>query len=305
VTVQSLINAVRSRVAAFRRRRRELQWQQLSATAPYIRHEVRPGLFLDLPSQSDLSRFVFVYDLEGTERRLLSSLLRPGDEFVDIGANFGLYTLDAAVIVGPSGRVLAFEPSLTAYGHLRHNLDLILQGDGEVEVRQIALSDRDGEAVLKVSQDGRDAWNTLGASLHEVEYHLQPVAIARLDTVLAAEATGWRPAMIKIDVEGWEGHVVRGAQRLLGRDDAPILQIEFAPRYFEENGLSITALGDDLTAHGYDLFQPTGPRSMRRHRFGVDELSGNLYAAKPSGPWFSRVQALLENAGAAIAPPSR
>lgn len=290
MNLHSIVQAVGSRIARARRRQREARWREISAATLYVRHVVRPGVLLDLPATSDLSRFVYVDDLEGTERRLLASLLRPGDLFIDVGANFGLYTVDAANLVGPSGAVLAFEPSANAYDNLCHNI--ALGQFTNVDARPMALSDRPGHAVLKVSRDGRDAWNTFGVSLHESAHEPQPVATETLDSILGSLPTGQRPALIKIDVEGWEYHVVRGAAQLLGRDDAPLLQVEFAPGYFEANGLDIAILGDAILSHGYELFQPAGACALRHHRPG-DQLAGNLYAAKQSGPWFPRLHPLL------------
>lgn len=290
--LRSLLRRARARVARFHHERRASDWQRLSAARPYVRYAVRPGVRLDLPASSDLSRYVYVDNLEGIERRLLASLLRPGDFFIDVGANFGLYTVDAANLVGPSGAVLAFEPSANAYENLCHNIALGQLTN--VDARPMALSDQEGHAVLKVSRDGRDAWNTFGVSLHESAHEPQLVTTGTLDSILAARPTGVRPALIKIDVEGWEYHVVRGAAQLLGRDDAPLLQVEFAPAYFVANGLDIAILRDTIVSYGYELFLPTGARALRPHRRD-DELAGNLYAAKRSGPWFPRFQTLLHS----------
>lgn len=288
--LRALVNQARSWVQRRRYRQREATWRQLSASQAYVQHEVGPGLVLDLPARSELSRLVYVYDLEGTERLLLAHLLRPGDFFVDVGANFGLYTVDAATRVGPSGAVLAFEPGANAHAHLLHNIARAKLGN--VEARKIALSDREGHAVLNVSRDGRDAWNTLGASLDESARDGEDVPTQRLDTVLEARPRP-SPAMMKVDVEGWECQVLAGAERLLAGPDAPILQVEFAQDYFAANGVSIERLRDSMVKHGYELFQPAGANSLRPLRPGVEELSGNLYAAKINGPWFPRIQALL------------
>lgn len=282
---------VRSRLQRLRRWNREARWRRAATSSAYVRYAVLPGLVMDLPATSDLSRMVFVDDLEGVERRLLRQLLRPGDVFVDVGANFGLYTIDASKLIGESGSVLAFEPSPDAYGHLQHNISLA--GVRNVDVRQLALSDSDGTAVLKTSRDGRDAWNTLGQSLHGGQVDSQRVTTARLDDVLAALLPMARPTMMKIDVEGWECHVLRGAERLLGRADAPILQVEFAPKYFEVNGSHISALRHEILRHGYDLFNAVNAQSMRPHDNVCGTLDGNLYAAKSSSPWSERIKALL------------
>ncbi len=88
------------------------------------------------------------------ELRELDQLLSPGDVFVDVGANIGLYALKAARLVGPDGRVIAMEPGQVAAGQLEANL--ALNDFSCVEVVRKAASDVDGHAVLHHVQLGDD-----------------------------------------------------------------------------------------------------------------------------------------------------
>ena len=71
---------------------------------------LQPGLKIRLYGDSELCRLIYLGNFEATERAFLNHFLRPGDVFVDVGANIGLFTLIAAARVGPAGRVVAFEP---------------------------------------------------------------------------------------------------------------------------------------------------------------------------------------------------
>ena len=85
--------------------------------------------------------------------------MRPGDVFVDVGANIGLYTLIAAHIVGASGRVYAFEPGSETYRRLLSNVQLNQMTN--VSCHELALSDSTARLDMNMSTDGYDAWNSL------------------------------------------------------------------------------------------------------------------------------------------------
>jgi FkbM family methyltransferase len=283
------IDRVMSRVRRLRRAWRLRDWERRSRSAKYVRRALGGGLFVDMPSASDFAKLIYVHDYEAGELEVLRHLLRPGDFVLDVGANFGIYSVLAAGIVGSTGRVWAFEPSSGTFASLQHNISanhLV-----NVLAHHVALSDADGEGMLKVSLKGRDAWNTLGASLHGSDHEFEAVRCARLDSFFAGQAPSASPAMFKLDVEGWEWHVLRGAEQLLARKDAPMLQVEFAPAYSEANGESIEMLRDEILRHGYTLFTLSDAGTLLPWNGTVEQLAGNLYAVKRDGPWGSRIQA--------------
>ncbi len=83
---------------------------------------------------------------ERAETATIRSLLRPGDTFIDVGANFGWYTVIASDVVGNDGRVIAFEPAPAALALLRHNIQA--NGCENVTLEPEALSDRVGTLQL-------------------------------------------------------------------------------------------------------------------------------------------------------------
>ena len=271
---------------------RARKWRQMTAGCETVMLDAGDGITLETSARSDLARMIFVDELEAEERQILSRLLRPGDFFIDVGANFGLYSVKAGKCVGDQGLVWSFEPAAETFASLDRNVKLNRLAN--VHALRLAISDFDGEAELKVSVEGRDGWNTLGASLHESAHGMERVPCARLDSAIKARPPGRAPAMMKVDVEGWEWHVMRGAEELLARDDAPMLQVEFAPAYFTANGSDITTLRDEITRHGYEFFAMTGHATLRRFAADRDELAGNLYAVKPQGPWRSRFESVLD-----------
>ena len=100
---------------------------------------------LDLWTYPDCCMAVGLYELDTL--RLLRAFLKPGDHFVDCGANIGYFTFAAVKAVGPAGRVDAFEPDPVNRARLEENL-AANGSPANVHVHPVALSDHSGEATL-------------------------------------------------------------------------------------------------------------------------------------------------------------
>jgi len=140
--------------------------------------------------------------------RHLMSRLRPGDVFVDVGAHIGLYALGAAQRVGPTGRVFAFEADPANARDLRRHVALNGHGD-IISVIDRAVGDHVGEVAFSAA-----------ASLEStVSYADNANATSVAITTLDDWFSGARIDLLKIDVEGYEAHVLRGAKDLLTDGD--------------------------------------------------------------------------------------
>jgi FkbM family methyltransferase len=146
---------------------------------------------------------------ERAEQEVLARTVRPGDVVYDLGANAGFYTLLASKLVGPTGRVVAFEPVPRNLGYLRRHL--ALNQCDNVTVVAAAVSDRSGRARF---HDGPA--HTVGTLAEDGEYEV--------DVVTLDDVSGVTPQVIKIDVEGAEAAALRGAGRLL-REARPIVLV--------------------------------------------------------------------------------
>jgi FkbM family methyltransferase len=143
---------------------------------------------------------------------LVRRLLRPGDVFVDGGANIGLFSLVAARSVGPSGKVVAFEPAPATRAALRGNLEL--NALPWVEVRPDALGARPGTLELVTftgDRSGLSSFNPADAAGGRKEQ----VRVVMLDEALGEEVVKVR--LLKLDLEGAEYGALQGASGLLGR----------------------------------------------------------------------------------------
>jgi len=156
-------------------------------------------LHLDL-ARSDTHRLLWA---EGErfvlERRDLLRRIEPGGFAVDVGANIGYIALLIADAVGPHGRVLCLEPVPENLRELRRNIEL--NRLDQVEVLPIAAGDRDGKVRIATGLNG-----VVAESAGDLEVDLR-----RLDSLDVP-----CPSLVKIDVEGYELAVLRGATRWLG-----------------------------------------------------------------------------------------
>jgi FkbM family methyltransferase len=143
-------------------------------------------------------------------------ILKPGDGAVDVGANVGVHSLALARIVTEKGRVFAFEPVATLAAQLHRNLEL--NHVKNVELRETALSDRSGWLPFT---ENADHFNQ-GVGQYEASSK-DHIPAVRLDEALADRRQKIR--LIKIDVEGMELRVIRGASQLLAQD-RPCLVVE-------------------------------------------------------------------------------
>jgi FkbM family methyltransferase len=171
--------------------------------------------------------------------------VRPGDTVLDVGANLGPYTLLFGQWVGPSGHVHAFEPAPAARDglirHVRLN-DL----EARVTVWPEAMSRDDGTAVFLA--DGTRGDNRLAP------HDSMPVAGMEIRTTSIdafCHRVPCRPAMIKVDVEGAELDVLRGARATIAAmGPALALYIEMHPRLWPAFGASREAIEAELARQG-------------------------------------------------------
>jgi FkbM family methyltransferase len=171
---------------------------------------------------------------------------RPGFEFVDVGANIGLYSAICAVMFAPS-RVVAFEPTpdvaAIARRVLKHNG--ISSAVGRVE--QCALGDRPGTVPLYLSAVS-DSSNSLVAGFRE-SVGVIDVQVTTFDDY--TRETGSRPDIVKIDTEMYEPAVIRGGRTMI-QHFRPWLVVEVLNRRGSDHGAELTAAIDGL---GYTYYR--------------------------------------------------
>jgi FkbM family methyltransferase len=205
---------------------------------------------------------------------------------LDVGANHGLFSLEAARHIGPTGRVHAFEPTPGVRDQLLANLRS--NGlDAIVEVIPAAVGAEEGSAKFRVHH-GMTALNTMAAQ--DIVWLGRPLAADEVIEVpvLTLDAHALRSGLdfidfLKIDVEGFELHVLRGTRGLLASRRVGVIMLEVGDGTCANAGVDPRDVLDELTASGYDLFgiEPDGSIGARIERFPDDSFSAN-YLAMPS-----------------------
>jgi len=174
--------------------------------------------------------------------------LRLGGVFFDIGAHVGWFTLFAAKIVGPSGRVFSFEPAPDVYALLSENVHDLKN----VRTLGCGIGNIDGD--LEFAAHGTLPTGSFVEAVTEINRRFAPdtpiqnvkVDIHRIDTLLPQMKA---PDLVKIDVEGFELNVLDGAKQLLTLQPALIIEIH-PPQLKLSNG-SEAAIFEILTCYGY------------------------------------------------------
>lgn len=159
----------------------------------------------------------------------LLSHVRRGDVVWDIGANVGLYTEKFAQCVGEAGRVVAFEPAPACFKTLEGKFARA----SLVQLEHAAVGEAQGEALLMIDADPLAATHKLSAGAAAPQ-NGQRVRVVCGDWYW--EQSGRAPNVIKIDVEGFEEHVLRGMQKLLRCSDLRAVFCEIHFKLLEERG---------------------------------------------------------------------
>jgi FkbM family methyltransferase len=202
-----------------------------------------------------------LYEPETDE--LFRRLIEPGMAVVDVGANIGYFTLLSAKLVGAQGVVHSFEPTPEVCALLLRNVHV--NGFQNVQVQETALADYVGEARFFCHPNRHDQ-NSL-RQLTDVTSRVIDVKINTLDALFADSSR--KLAFIKIDVEGAEFSVLKGARRLLA-SHRPLVLFEISSHQ-EKYGVS----GGDLVAFLKDLgyaCYTVGPQPLKPYRYSADEI---------------------------------
>lgn len=196
-----------------------------------------PRLFVDLADHV-IGLSIVRGRYEADEVQFVRGLLEPGDTAIDVGAHIGFFTMHMAAAVGPAGRVYAFEP-------FDANADLVQRSiaenryDERVRFARAAVGEASGTATLTFP---RETLNSGGAYLLPTGSAPLPGNLSKPVPLIALDDLPLtRPVRaIKMDVEGAEPQVIRGARRLL-QEDRPVILSELHPTQLERASASTAA----------------------------------------------------------------
>lgn len=241
---------------------------------PYFSRAVRIDVGGAGPVNLDYRFGHFGYEHFGDEHngcfRAWLELCRGKKAVFDVGAHIGLYALSASRVVSPEGKVYAFEPASANQVYLRRHL--AYNGIRNVEICPHLLGADFQESVEFFESRAVDAMNSVVLVKDPRQYAKVAKRQTTLDAFCLERKTS--PEVVKIDVEGSELNVLRGARDLLKRRRA-VLILSVHPSRLEKMGQSSAQLMDFLREFGYAPYEASGRRA--------DDMGFGEYVIRPEG----------------------
>lgn len=205
---------------------RDLRWWSFRLRrqpVTYSAHATTIKLYPD----GQIARMLWESNFEAYERDFVQAYLRPGMRVLNVGANTGLYTLMASVLVAPCGEVHAFEPSAISYVRLLKNLEL--NSCRNVITRQVAVSNMPGQLLLRADPyapdlDGHRFVEQISTATTKTNSD-EVVEAITIDDYLGSSGVGSASGInfVVMDVEGAEFAVLQGARQMLIKSDPTLL----------------------------------------------------------------------------------
>jgi FkbM family methyltransferase len=244
-----------------------------------------------LPAQKRIDDVVFEYGLghyKGAAPMYFGSyglliidamkrLMKPGDVFLDVGANVGYLSAFAAGIVGKRGQVHCFEPVPAYFDRLERLVEL--NPEHSILTNCKAAGEEPGSCTIYVTREpGQNTMVLAYKSGPEVISTLK-VPVVRLDSYLAERNIN-RISLVKIDAEGYELPILKGLRGFFDRSkQRPAIICEIAPGAYPLLGRTISELSDYMSSYGYgayDLIDGTTPVNLA----AVEHVDDVLFIAK-------------------------
>jgi|GEM_PF-1221083 len=250
---------------------------------PGNRHPVRTvidyddGLKIHVDTHSFCEWYIFFYGaFRPRVSEMLNRMLKPGDVAFDIGANIGMHSVIMANRVGPTGRVVSFEPDPHPHARLRANL--ALNGLDFVDTRRAALSNKSGKTTFYLHDDS--IGNYANASLHAENVgkstRAVDVDLYSLDDFIAENPVP-KLDVIKLLAQGEEWNVLQGGLRTIERY-RPSIFFLYEPSYWQRQGRNLM---DAVTFfRGYDYTTYAIEFGPRREVTGEIDM-GQVFLATP------------------------
>lgn len=216
---------------------------------------------------------------EPNEFYFLDKALKPGMTFIDVGANMGIFSLFASKKLGDNGVVIAIEPSNRDFSRLKANIELNRLTN--LKLINAAASNSKSMTELLVSGEEHTGHNTLGNFAHDSSAfkERQIVETFTLDELVETEKL-YKVDFIKIDTEGHELFVLKGAANILQRFH-PVLLIELADISLIQQGCKSGQIWEFLTALNYKIYL-------------YDNLTGMLVLGERKNSFYENIVAIHE-----------
>ena len=243
----------------FRQRRSQLEAERTEINLPDFKIVVNP---YDFSVGKDI---IQNKKYEPDVSAVIKSHLKPGDTFVDIGANIGYFTLLAASIVSETGHVYSFEPNANNCKLISQNITL--NNFSNVEIFPYAVAE--SKQILNYHGGNVSSNGHISDKVDDQEAFVQVEAVALDDILLKADTI----TAIKMDIEGAEARALQGMHQII-KKFKPIIFTEFSPILLTQTSrIAPVDYLANLQEH-YDLYvlglEPKDPGNMKR--LSIDKI---------------------------------
>lgn len=197
------------------------------------------------------SAYPELWDIENERLlNLLRDALEPGDGFLDVGANVGIFAIPVAEHLGPAGKVYAFEPAPDIAEDLMLRAGSAGVAD-RIDLRQMALGAEPATLSLRVDPD--DPSDATKRSLFVEGTVVAEVPVSPLDDLVESGALVLEPSVnaVKIDVEGAEVLCLRGMRKTLERQRPRLVVVETIESHLHRAGFELADIDNELESLGY------------------------------------------------------
>ena len=212
--------------------------------------------------------FHFGYFQERFEAYLFRELLAPGSIVIDVGANFGLYTVLSAQAVSPTGRVYAFEPAESAFNLLEENVRL--NGLAEVvECYNLCIGASDGQTEFYLTED--TAFSGMAFTQRSPLLRTKKMPVRSIDSFLQEVGQSGINAL-KIDVEGFEYAVLAGAMETIRNSPRIVILLEISSKNLtSERKANLLSSLENIFGLGFQAWcSDTDSQEMRAYNLSAE-----------------------------------
>lgn len=172
--------------------------------------------------------------------------VKHGMHVIDIGAHIGLFSVCTSQLAGPTGKIVCFEPTPGTFEILKNTLKL--NHCDNVIPRREAVGSTAGKATFYVSDEIVGCNSNSLVQMNKSRQAGQDVMVTTVDDICRDHAL--KPGLIKIDVEGAELNVLKGAGRTM-KNERPIMIVGLHPVFIKKNGDSLTEIWTIIKENGY------------------------------------------------------
>lgn len=214
-----------------------------------LTHTHHDKILLDIRNSHEVSMYFDTFDKKFSD--LLAEVLKPGDAFIDCGANVGYFTFLAASLVKSNGCVLSFEPNPICCGRIEASIEV--GGYDNIHLVRGAVSDANTEMSFNIAADPMySSFSDVDQLSFATLEKTISVPVLTIDSVIGTHCSdAKRIRLIKIDVEGAELEALRGMSETLERKAYDYIYGELHPQQLANRNIDINEVRALLEKYGY------------------------------------------------------